>query len=1002
MSVTPIALSEHDLGFKGHFEIDEDLQRTASRYGLRIRKAEDAYTVAIPNDNMPPQVFGKDALKDHLRFIHQPIKMSIEQAVAATHGNKKPNEIAAIAAEQRLYMHQLLRFATTSSTAIPKLKDESIQHSYLNGDDHVEIEREMKSDDIWRTAKELGNGSNSPLPCTIPGIDYDPKAGFNFHLHPNTSGELSFARNEQRSLNTWLWKAVEKVTKGRIQDDPAKLQLSADEFTALCTEAHHAFENPDPEQSLALLIERVTFDEKVQRALKSVERRAQSLKGSDSLSEIHMHSPHDPLQPAQHVSNMLHCSSAVALAVQSAMLQTLWRRYNFSERNHSPAREVGAELAIMQATLAHYADKGHISRTELEALNEEFYGQLSFSYQISGVIVDAIDQQKKPSAEALQLKQRFADIRTALDACSVTGLAETDRYLDDNQKKILSTVSRALSKHGSVIQDTFKAAATSTLGFTLDILNFIRESPKTAAIFGALVTTLIIANNGGDASQAAAATPDFSSVMVFGDTDLVQVAIDPTSLSEEARKSQSWHWDMGPLGMYKHYMFDNAVVGPAQTALDTFRAAGFWLAEHAGLTPNTAPAFSQAAEATVKPVAEHLFNLNMFQNFTHAAFWMYMLSRGAEHGPKSFSKLGKFFAPMTDLSYQAAIRSLESARIARGFSRSERLEKLLGGGKTLPDIKLAQNIDGDDIPLPQFNQDIREGRFDIKIGRLKKIFEINANNREEVISTLHKINLSFAEIDTPAASAPEWYVQNTKAKISSVLEALDHYQANGDPACLQDKIDEHLADLIGVEIYTKGRTRLYKALFNAEAEKSESSILRRTAQNQEGQLKRLKEIYIETLRLQGIDGERRAWQDIKSQASILSTSLAGILIDATRSLQNKLDEIPTRGILKTFAGAGGAVVALDMSGVARHLSPSMQDAINHTSSALGTVVSTATTTATFLIYNVGEDVLGVHLGTGAILVSIGTAYYYVNKHGIKPLLAARREAQRTTPLEAGL
>ena len=205
-----------------------------------------------------------------------------------------------------------------------------------------------------------------------------------------------------------------------------------------------------------------------------------------------------------------------------------------------------------------------------------------------------------------------------------------------------------------------------------------------------------------------------------------------------------------------------------------------------------------------------------------------------------------------------------------------------------------------------------------------------------------------------------------------------------------------------MEIYTKGRTRLYKALFNAEAEKSESSILRRTAQNQEGQLKRLKEIYIETLRLQGIDGERRAWQDIKSQASILSTSLAGILIDATRSLQNKLDEIPTRGILKTFAGAGGAVVALDMSGVARHLSPSMQDAINHTSSALGTVVSTATTTATFLIYNVGEDVLGVHLGTGAILVSIGTAYYYVNKHGIKPLLAARREAQRTTPLEAGL
>jgi len=42
--------------------------------------------------------------------------------------------------------------------------------------------------------------------------------------------------------------------------------------------------------------------------------------------------------------------------------------------------------------------------------------------------------------------------------------------------------------------------------------------------------------------------------MVFGENGLEEITIDSDILPEEARNAQNWHWDMGPLGMYKHYI----------------------------------------------------------------------------------------------------------------------------------------------------------------------------------------------------------------------------------------------------------------------------------------------------------------------------------------------------------------------------------------------------------------------------------------------------------------
>jgi hypothetical protein len=405
--------------------------------------------------------------------------------------------------------------------------------------------------------------------------------------------------------------------------DTGLVYLSASQLEKFC---QHALEHKD---SLFLLLARIAYDERLKKSIKLIEERHSKNKDADNLN---------PAALANSVSALKTIMSDPAIA------QIYARQHRMSMDRELPGR-ITQEIGILEGVLDHYQQSGK-GDVPFAAIRDEFAGLLSFGREILDVIAraDAKDPPKK--AEQNKALHVFHDL----------GLGDVEPYYGH----IIDALKIYYKQAGSPLRRTGLAAWDTTKDFVGDLINFVRESPKVALpVIGGLSGLLYYFGSGGNVPETS------NTIMIFGENGYEMIPIDASTLPAEALREQNWHYDMGPFGLYKHYMFNNAVTGPVEKTLDGFRIATQWAYEQVGIEPNLNNAFAIAADQVVRPYADQLFKVNMIQNFTHAGFWTYAYGHGLKHGFSGMPKVIKLFAPLADIGWEVGTNAAEKLHLKK-------------------------------------------------------------------------------------------------------------------------------------------------------------------------------------------------------------------------------------------------------------------------------------------------------------------------------------------------
>ncbi len=1008
----------HTLGLRGHFAITSMLQNAADHYGVRIASdGNGAYEIgSVISDNEEDHDFDIDTFapsfiehdgnvlsrqdtKALLDFMNQPFRVLAERRQAIENPDQSKKERFNASHKDRVSVHRLLRFATTGSVEIPPDIEDELEKE--TAECHAKTEQAMRDMDSWRKEVEIGNPEN--VQSAVPHSSIEPDRGFVFELDEQCFGAGRHQGIHQETLNTLFWRAVGKA-KGYTYDiKPKAVSLTASELETFYDEAHN--------MGLNDLIDQVEFEEAVQEKLQNVADRKRKIEYSAAFQSLTVN---NSTNSSSDIKKLMGASSALKPIIESKAMQDVWARYNFTERHNSPMEGVGKEYAVFLALMDAYSQKDDISQVDVEALAQEFAPLLAFSDKVVETLQDGFEKSgtQSPARNTLEkIENNFKD-------ASVAGISISDDMLKEDYQDILSALEKSIGQGGSALSQTSEAAVDTALDFTMDVVNFIKESPKVAATFVGLATTLFIMNGASPEDAQAAA----ESIMVFGENGLEEMTIDSELLPEEARNTQNWHWDMGPLGMYKHYMYDNAVVGPAQTIMDWMRIGMQGGLDAMGLPVNPDPAFSKAAESTADSLGKQLFNINLFQNASHAAFWMYMVSKGYNHGFKGANKIFDLMSPLTDLSYTAGVSGAEALHLKKATTLSDRLialtqdvnverkdpqiygevfqrkcalsnaacvlksyEKQVARnyGETMKSLVEAAHARLElEETLPDY---IEDAAFDVKMAGIQKHFKIGASNYHKTLQALDKFDLTLENMADHIGVGEPWYQHYVRECLENVTNALRDYQDSGNAQALQDVLNENLQNLVAIQVHHTGASPLYAALMGEEPDERGSDKLKSSAKAQYGQLKRENRIHENREKLQSAEGDLSLTENLKARATILGTALWGGVVGATRKVRQAASK--TLGNKPTMIAASGlaaACVALDMA--------SGGNAITSTiSSGVGGTVSAAVTTTTFAIYNFWEDVLGVHVGSGLALLAAGAGAGYAYKKLLNPLTSANFE-----------
>lgn len=1010
----------HTLGLRGHFAITSLMQNAADHYHAQITSDGDgAYRVHGDDedgldfdvDTFAPSFIKHDGdvlsrrdTKALLDFMHQPFRVLAEQRQTQQNPDLTRKAHFKASHEDRVAMHRLLRFATTGSVEIPADVEEELEKE--TAECHAQTEQAMRDMDSWRKEIELGSEVNTQ--STIPNSRIDPAKGFAFDLDETCHSASLHKGVHQETLNALFWRAINKATEYRHDEKPQTVYLSASELEQFYNEAHN--------MGLCDLIDQVEFEEAVQEKLGNVKDRIASLEYSQAFKKL---SSDEGANKTSDLKDLMYSSTAFKPIIESNAMHETWARYNFTERNNSPIAGLGKEYAVFAALMDIYSSKSNVSDVEMEAIAQEFAPLMAFSDKIAETLQESFDKTGANSPAQNVLDQARENFKSA----SVAGIAVSSDMMKGDYQDILSALDKSMNQGGSALAQTGEAAADTALDFTMDVVNFIKESPKVAATFVGLATTLYIMNGASpDEAQAAAET-----IMVFGENGLEEITIDSEILPEEARNAQNWHWDMGPLGMYKHYMYDNAVVGPAQTMMDWMRIGIQGGLEATGLPVNPEPAFSKTAETTADSLGKQLFNINLFQNASHAAFWMYMASKGYNHGFKGANKIFDLMSPLTDLSYQAGTRGAELLHLKKKTSLSDRLLELTKDVR--PDITPDQKYEAAFQKECMFAQaactlkeydyslslqyshtidrlveaadarldleetlpaHVRSAELDLKLAGIKHHFEIGSDNLSPTLDALHQFDLTLEHMADHVGIGEPWYQHYVRERLEAVTQALKDYQGDGDQEALQQSLSDNLQQLIETQVRHTDTSPLYVALMGHEMGQGEHESLNKSASAQYGRLKRADKIATNRAALSDAQSPLSFTDNIKTRASIAGTALWGGVVGASREVRKGAGKVlgNKAAVIGTSALAA-TCVALDMANGGNAFS----DAI---SSGTGGMLSGAVTTTTFALYNFWEDVLGVHVGSGLALLAAGAGAGYAYKRIANPLGSSGLETLKGT------
>lgn len=1012
--------SAHKIDAAGRFSFPSHLLETADLFGLTLEtQGGGQYRISAQNGSTEAflpgfiesagNILPRETAKRTLEFLHQPLRViaeDIEPSADAKTRKAQREEAHA----RRIGLHRFLRFAVKGSVEIPADTFDGLDKE--TAECHAKTEQAMRDADGWLGHQELASSQESQ--SALPRTEIDPARGFVFHIDRRTLGLDPYEGQGQNVLNTRFWNAINEATGNRYAVKSPTVVMNAREMEKFCAAAL--------KEPLAPLLERVEFEEAVQQKLASISQHTRTLDHSFIFRRLSKDAPKDR---AQQLNEMMRCTSALAPVMDSQHMQKLWARYHFMERHESPlaglSKEYGVFLAVMDRMAAH----GPVSPAQLEALSHEFLPLIAFSEQF----VKTMEQAAQATGDQTQA-DALHSARDTFRGSTHTGLLPSSRSFKDDYVQALDIVERSLGQSGGAVAQTAQAGVDTAIDFTMDVVNFIRESPRVAATFAGLATTLYIMNNGGDA-QSVQAVAD--TIMTFDGTE---IPIDFSTLPKEAQDVQNWHWDMGPFGLYKHYMYDNAVVGPAQAIMDGMRIGVQWGYNLVGLPVNEHASFSQAADKVVKPMADQLFKLNLFQNFSHAAFWMYMVSKGYNHGLKGANRIFELLSPMTNLAVQGGNRLGEILHLKKRTNLSERLAALGYGSQDdaarlryeaaasgmIPAVPisaliLAPNMQCEGpakrhtggcvvVALAQAAQDraflsdapvtVSEKAAQIHMRKLKRTFDINAETLPPLMRALDGFDLAMTHAASQIGAQEPWKKAFVVERINSLRIAVRRFGADGNAEALQAEISNTLEDLAGAQMVLAGDSPLFEAVAGHAPDDKERGHLLSFANAQFGRIKRdarTGELRRRLAAGENKDGQPLAFTGImKTRAALAANHIWGGMVEAAGLMKKAVKPMANKTAVIALSGLAAGAVAMDMAGVGNGVT----DAV---SSSAGAALSAATTTFTFLVYNFWEDVLGVHVGGGAMLLAAGAAAGYLARRGIKPASLAGSDFLRN---KAGL
>jgi hypothetical protein len=650
----------HSIGLKGQFAIPVHLQQAAIRAGIMLNRQGALYHARVPDaentkeflKNLSPDFvkwgnddsLKKESMIDFLKFLHQPLRI-------IAHSNDKK-----VAQQNRELLHGMLRFFTTGSPDLNQA-ERITTPAYLEGDEHVEIENEMKRGDSWDHDPEF---AQDPLGIgTVPGSAIGRRTGrFIFKRH-----DPDFADDPAvRELEALFWRILNDVTDNRFKDHKLEfITLSAQELQKFSKSIISA--KPDK------LMADASFAQKTERTAKKIlaeqnDAPFEKTIGTDDMDKILMY---------------------LERAAQSGALDRAHARYNFSSRKNSAVPDILADIKTFRAVRG-LLDARCTPNDVAKALSRGFAPLLALATDIMNSTIDAAARSKIPIASDF--------IRTAELARECARDIGNEKYksIADGYKKTLGLVSG--------LSQTWNAASGATKGFALDIYNFMRESPASMAAALALSAYLYstMPNNAlsPEIMEEIRKIPE-NSVLVFTEKGLVPMPVNPADLPPEALAKRTWHHDpnsvrwvmdimrgdfTNPIGFYKHVMFDKYVIDPANFVIGNIQAGAHHAIDFCNGAFNKENALQQIAKKNIGPMTDALFKVNLVQNFTHAGFWIYMFGKGWNHGLKGGSMLFKLAAPLMDLG----AASMGKLRHMATGGNKDRVNDLV-------DFARAQNID---------------------------------------------------------------------------------------------------------------------------------------------------------------------------------------------------------------------------------------------------------------------------------------------------------------------
>lgn len=981
----------HTIDTAGRFSFPAHLLETAGRFGITVESAGGGqYRLNAGSAALLPGfaqnsegTLSRQTVRRALEFLHQPLRVSAD----SQEFSKKDNHV------RRVELHRLLRFAVKGSVEIPADSFAGLDNE--TAECHAKTEQAMRDADGWLGHQEIGNPAESQ--STLPRTAIDPAQGFVFQLDRRTLGLDPYAGKHQNVLNARFWDAINEATGNRYAVKTPTVAMSARELEIFCASMM--------KEPLGPLLERVEFEEAIQQKLESITQRTRSLDHSFIFRRLSKDQPKDR---TEQLYAMMRCTSALAPVMDSHAMQKLWARYNFMERHESPLAGLSKEYGVFLAVMDTLAARGPVTPAQLEALSHEFLPLIAFSEQF----VKTMEKAARTAGDEAQA-DNLQEARETFKGATSSGLLTSARGFKDEYAQTLAVLEKSIGHSGNALSNTAKASVDTAIDFTMDVVNFIRESPRVAATFAALATTLYVMN-GGDTQAAQVAT---DTIMTFDGTEM---PIDISTLPEEAQEVQNWHWDMGPFGLYKHYMYDNAVVGPAQSIMDGLRIGVQWGYDLVGLPVDEQASFAQAADKVIKPMADQLFKLNLFQNFSHAAFWMYMVSKGYNHGFRGANRIFELLSPMTNLAVQGGNRLGEILHLKKNAHLSERIAALgygsqgesarvryEGASSTMPAVMIPAVMLSSDarcegpvkrhtggcvvLALAQAAQErvaisdtpvaAPEKTAQIHSRKLKQTFEINAETLPPLMRAIDGFDLAMTHAASQIGAAEPWKKAFVVERINSLRMALRKFGADGNSEALQAEISSALEDLAGAQMVLAGDAPLYAAAAGHAPDDQERSNLISFANARFGRMKRDARTNDLKHRLnvgQDKDGQALALTGIvKTRAALAANHIWGAMVDSARAVKKTLKPLANKTTVIALSGLAAGAVALDMAGAGNGFT----DAV---SSGTGAALSAAMTTFTFLIYNFWEDVLGVHVGGGAMLLAAGAAAGYLARRGITP------------------